>query len=167
VTPASATVATAAPGPSVDRGCTSLIVETRKQPDNAEGFFDLGKCYYNEGRFNDSVAAYNAAITINAEVAKYFEGRGLANWKNSSAPRGINDLNAAIALKPKDASLYESRGQIYLATRNWQGAMDDYDKATRINSKSKRAWLGLAEAAEQNGSPEIAESAKAQASALP
>lgn len=162
-----AAAASATAAATADRGCASLIAATRKRPDVSEGFFDLGKCHYTEGRFNDSVIAYNAAIELNANLPKYFEARGLAKWKNNSAPQGIADLNSAIDIKANDASLYESRGQIRLAMRDWQGAMDDYYKATRLNAKSKRAWLGYAEAAEKNGDSEIAASAKIQAEAIP
>jgi hypothetical protein len=165
--PVTASTAAPAPAATAGRGCASLITETRKRPDVAEGFFELGKCHYDEGRFNESVIAYNAAIEINSEIPKYLAGRALAKWKNNAAPQGIADLNSAIAITPADGSLYESRGQIRFATRDWQGAVDDYGKATRLNSKSRRAWLGLAAAAEQNGDSETAESAKATAAALP
>jgi hypothetical protein len=153
--------------PTAERGCATLIAATRKRSDDAEGFFDLGKCHFAEGRFNDSVSAYNAAIDLNDNVSRYFEARGLARWKNDMAAQGINDLKSAIELKPTDATLYETRGQIYFAMRRYQEAQDDYSKATSLNAKSKRAWLGLAEAAEKTGSDEIATAAKAQASALP
>jgi tetratricopeptide (TPR) repeat protein len=165
--PATASTAAPAPAATAGRGCASLITETRKRPDVSEGFFELGKCHYDEGYFNDAVIAYNAAIEINAEIPKYLAGRALAKWKNNSAPQGIADLDSAIGITPRDASLYESRGQIRFAMRDWQRAMDDYGKATSLNPKSKRAWLGLAAAAEQNGAPDVAESAKATAGALP
>lgn len=153
--------------PTTERGCATLIAATRKRPDVAEGFFDLGKCHFAEGRFNDSVIAYNSAIEINENVSRYFEARGQAKWKNDMPAQGLSDLKSAIDLKPADASLYETRGQIFFAMRRYQEAQDDYSQATRLNAKSKRAWLGLADAAEKTGSDEIATAAKAQASALP
>jgi hypothetical protein len=151
-------------------GCAALIAATRKQSDVASLFYDLGKCHYDEGRFGDAVRAYKSAVELN-EQPKYYEGLGLAKWKNNQASQGIKDLTSAIELsKPKDPSLYsllESRGQIYLASRNYQAAQDDYDKATQLNPKSKSGWLGLAAAAEKTMSLDIAASAKAQADALP
>ncbi len=165
--PAATSTGATAAAPTAERGCATLIAATRKRPDVAESFFDLGKCHYAEGRFNDSVIAYNSAIELNENLPKYYEARGLAKWKNDMATQGVNDLKSAIELKPTEASLYETRGQIYFAMRDYQRAQDDYDKATRLNPKSKRAWTGLADAAEKTGSDEIASAAKAQASALP
>jgi hypothetical protein len=159
------TTATAAPG------CAALIAEARKRSDVAAVFFDLGKCHYGEGRFDDAVSAYNSAIELNDNQPKYFEALGLAKWKNNLAAQGIKDVTSAITLSSPDDpnlhSLFESRGKIHLATRDYQRAQDDYGKATRLNPKSKSAWLGLADAAEKNMSLDIAASARANADAIP
>jgi hypothetical protein len=166
---AAATAATAAP--TAERGCTALIAEARKHSDVAAVFFDLGKCHYDQGRFDDAVRAYDSAIELNGGDPKYFEALGLAKWKNNLAAQGISDVSSAIALSragdPNLYSLFESRGKIRFATRDYQRAQDDYDKATRLNPKSKSAWLGLAAAAEKTMSLDIAASARTNADAIP
>jgi len=141
-------------------GCEALIASTLRQPDVAANFFDLGKCHYDEGRYNDAVAAFNDAIERNDHKAEFFEARGLAKWKNHLAAQGITDLTSTITLAPRNGALYETRGEVYLAGRDFQRAIEDFNKATTFNSESKRAWLGLATAAEQNGDESIAAAAK-------
>jgi hypothetical protein len=148
-------------------GCAAASVLTRTHPEVHANFFALGKCQYDAGHFNEAVAAFNTAVDINPNLPEYFRARGLAKWKNNLASQGITDLDTAIALAPRDGGLYESRGEIRLATRDFQRAMEDFDKATRLAPLSKSAWLGLANAAEKNGSPSIAGAARERADKLP
>jgi hypothetical protein len=151
---------------ALPNACDSLIEVTRKQPDVAAGFAELGKCLYDHGRFSESVSAFDKAAALGDKAPNLTGAQGLANWRRELNAQAMASLDSEIEREPNEASLYERRGELHAANGDFKRAMDDFDKATGLNPRSRRAWLGLAAAAGQNGRPDIATTARTRADVL-
>ncbi|KAI6243993.1 hypothetical protein M3Y99_00067700 [Aphelenchoides fujianensis] len=69
-------------------------------------------------------------------MANYYSIRGLHD-------KAIDFLKRAIRLRPDDAQVWILLGHEYLHTKNQQGAILAYRRATSVDSRSFRAWYGL------------------------
>lgn len=54
----------------------------------------------------------------------------LKKWDNA-----ISDLNESIKLCPQDAESYKARAELYLHDGKYENALDDLDRAIKLNSK--------------------------------
>lgn len=72
---------------------------------------------------------------------------------NRDLDKALDDCNAAVRARPRDASILDSRALIRVRRGEWKRAIEDYDAALAINPKS--AWSmymrGLAEAKSGEG----------------
>ena len=54
---------------------------------------------------------------------------------------GIADENQALKLKPDDWAASYARGQLYIATGNWAGAVDDYNRVIEANPTAEQGQI--------------------------
>jgi len=161
--PASAPPVTASPVAVTDKGCGTAEDAARARPEVHATHFQLGRCYYGEGRYDEAIAAISRAIDINSRLPDYFQLRGMAKWKNGLGRQGLADLDSAIRLDVMNAGLYKSRGEIQVGVGDYQRAVDDFNKATELAPQDQTAWLALADAFRKNGDREAAEVAQRRA----
>jgi tetratricopeptide (TPR) repeat protein len=64
-----------------------------------------------------------------------FASRAKAYLTQGNKENGLNDLNEAIELAPRDADLYYDRGLFYAAQPDLEAALRDFDKAIGFNAK--------------------------------
>lgn len=58
----------------------------------------------------------------------------------------FKDLSAAIKKNPDNPEVYYKRGQAFLASKYYEGAINDFQKALNLNDKDVKYYYGLAEA---------------------
>jgi tetratricopeptide (TPR) repeat protein len=59
----------------------------------------------------------------------------------SNNQKAINDYDQAIALNPKDASFFVSRGAVYASLNEYQKAINDYDQAIALDPKNAEVFV--------------------------
>ncbi|HXZ68712.1 MAG TPA: tetratricopeptide repeat protein, partial [Alphaproteobacteria bacterium] len=67
---------------------------------------DRGNQYSDEGRYDEAIAAYTAAIKLNANFAPSFHNRAFAFYKLGKLDQAIADEDQALALDPNYPDAY-------------------------------------------------------------
>jgi tetratricopeptide (TPR) repeat protein len=101
---------------------------------DSESYNGRAAAYYDKGDFDNAVADYTKAISLNSTNSAAYYNRGLAYSAMKDFEKAIADYGQAIALEPKFAfSYYTSRGQAYVAKRDYDKAISDFDQSIRLN----------------------------------
>jgi tetratricopeptide (TPR) repeat protein len=97
--------------------------------------------YFHLKRYPSAIADYDRILSIDAQDASTYHDRGLAKMLLRRDQEAIADLSAGIDIKTKDGSLesrnsvshfYETRGEAYVKTRQWDRAIRDFTAAISI-----------------------------------
>ena len=123
------TVSPSAPGDPL----TTLEARVKDQPDDGEAWSALAGAYYETGRFDEAVTAYDAAVKLAPQRAVLWSGRGearvMASPHDPMPAAAAADFEQALVRNPRDP-----RARYFLAVKldlagDHQGAID--------------RWLGL------------------------
>ena len=110
-----------------------LEAQTRDNPQDGGAWSALAGAYYESGRFEDAVAAYDTALKLSPQQASLWSGRGearvMASAHDPMPPAAAADFEHAVSLDPKDP-----RARYFLAVK--QDLSGDHQSA--IDS-----WLAL------------------------
>ncbi|MFA4888822.1 MAG: tetratricopeptide repeat protein [Candidatus Omnitrophota bacterium] len=111
-----------------------------------EEAFEEGNQYYRSKMYEQAIAAYTKAISINLEFANLYYNRGLAYYKKGDPYKAISDFDKAITIDPDYAAAYSNRGFIYYKLGDLQQAMADFGRAIKKDPEYARAYYnrGLA-----------------------
>jgi cytochrome c-type biogenesis protein CcmH len=111
----------------------ALEARTKDKPDDGEAWSALASGYFESGRFDEAITAYDKALDLAPRQAALWSGRGearvMASTHDPMPGAAASDFARAVALDPKDP-----RARYFLAvgqdlTGDHQGAID--------------AWLAL------------------------
>jgi|GEM_PF-934201 len=105
----------------------------------ADIYADLGDALLNSGKRKDAIAAYNQAITLNSEEARYYFYLGDALRESGQLKRAISAYRTAIALNPTKATTYNALGIALKEQGKLEEAIANYRKAIQLDPQ----WLGI------------------------
>ena len=111
---------------------------------DADRYYAQGIAYYRKGNFDQAIADYSKAISLDPNYAYAYYGRGLIYGKQGNFTQALSDYMKAIKLKPNYAPAYDSRGNIYCKQGSFKQAIFDYTKAIELNPKDAHAYYGRA-----------------------
>ena len=107
---------------------TALEARTRDNPEDRIAWSALAGAYFETGRFDEAVAAYDTAVKLAPQQASLWSGRGearvMASAHDPMPPAAAADFKRALTLDPKDP-----RARYFLAVKqdlggDHQGAID-------------------------------------------
>lgn len=82
--------------------------------------------------FAAALASYDAAIKLDPESPTLLGRRGLVLVVSGAPAAGVADLDKAIAARPDDAGLFRDRGRGRTLTKDYEGAITDFDRAEKL-----------------------------------
>ncbi len=86
--------------------------------------------------WEEALAACNAALEIEPQNPKFLLLRSDAYDKGDMPKKAIADCDQVIALDPKNTTAYLYRGGILIDRKDIFAALEDFEKAARIDSRS-------------------------------
>lgn len=107
-----------------------LEAHTRDNPQDGAAWSALAGAYFESGRFEEAVAAYDTALKLSPQQASLWSGRGearvMASAHDPMPPAAVADFEHAVTLDPKDP-----RARYFLAVKqdlsgDHQGAIDSW-----------------------------------------
>jgi tetratricopeptide (TPR) repeat protein len=113
-------------------------------------YYKRGFSYGALDKFDEAIADYTRAITIDKDNAKFWSARGAARLQKNDVD-AVADFDRAVALKPDDALAYQNRAAAYSAKGDLRRAIEDYDRAIARNPRDPYFFQHRARAYEALG----------------
>lgn len=111
-------------------------------PDN---YFDLGLRLLEAGEYAESIAMFERAIKLGlGDLAAVYLCRAEAMSALGQWDAAEQSVNRALEIEPYLADAYHERGQIRLARRENEGAINDFTMAIHIEPEYEAAYLSRA-----------------------
>lgn len=152
-----------APAPAAASTPKSSGLSEAEKTEKAEALKNDGNSKLASRQFNEAIALYSEAISLNPRNAIYYSNRAAAYSHIGEHQKAISDCNAAIKLDPKYSKAYSRLGLAYFSLGKYREAVEfGYRKALELepNNATARESLAAAEA-------KIAESDAASQTAAP
>jgi tetratricopeptide (TPR) repeat protein len=129
-------------------GLTAPLKNLNAAPitEDALAYLNRGRDYGREGKYDEAIAEFNKALSINGELGDAFIYRGAAYGSKGDYDRAITDCTAALRINPNNADAYYNRGVVYGMKGDYDRAIADLTAALRINPNAADAYYnrGLA-----------------------
>lgn len=97
-------------------------------------------------KFKDARSKLDEAIKANANNAKAYSDRALANDRLGRYNEAIEDATKALQLDTKSAAAYINRGWAYNKTKRYKQALEDLNHAIEIDANLPMAYVNRAHA---------------------
>ena len=92
-------------------------------------------------RYDDVITSCDAVLKVRP-TAEVFELRGLAKDRRKDFSGAIDDYTQALAQRPDQPGLWNRRGWAHLVTNAVQLALEDFDRAIRLDGSNGDALSG-------------------------
>jgi tetratricopeptide (TPR) repeat protein len=79
---------------------TPRVEPTQAANDPATALVQRGEAAFENGDYASAIAAYNAALSLNPNLAEAYNDRGLAYYRREEVDRALLDYERALALRP-------------------------------------------------------------------
>jgi tetratricopeptide (TPR) repeat protein len=104
--------------------------------------FDDGVALSREGKYDDSVAAFNRAVAINPKCQDCFYNIGFAYAQKKDYAQAEENYKKAIEVKPDYTEAYNGLANIYNAQRKFDLAAEASAKASQLSAAAPGALQG-------------------------
>ncbi|NJN68352.1 MAG: tetratricopeptide repeat protein [Chloroflexaceae bacterium] len=113
---------------------------------DAEAWYRQGYEHYNQGNYQQAIAAFSQAIVLNPAMTEAYNDRGLAYRSIGDDTRALADFSQAIEIDPAFFYAYANRGDIFYDQGNYRRAIADYQTVADLRPDLPWAHndLGLA-----------------------
>lgn len=106
----------------------------------ARAWFSIGYLLVENKNWEDSISAYNRAISLKPDFAEAYTNRGAAKAELEQRAEAITDFDEAIRLKPDFAVAYYNRGITKAELGHHEDAIADFDEAIRLKPDYAKAY---------------------------
>ena len=115
-------------------------------PESAAVLNNRGEKWQREGKYDEAIREYEAALRLNPKLAHAWNNRGLAKGALGDKDGALADYSEAIRIDPGLAAPFANRALIWAARGDYAKAVADYDQAARLNPElevayKNRAWI--------------------------
>ena len=101
-------------------------------PMTAADFYRRGNTKFSQQDYQEALADYTQALTLDPQHAPAYNNRGLARAAQGDQTGAIEDYTEALTLNPQYAPAYYNRGNIRSKRGDPQGALADYQEAAKL-----------------------------------
>ncbi len=117
-----------------------------KSPLKARGHYNLGLAYFRQGRIDDAIEGYKAAIRLKPDYDEAYNNLGLAYVRQGRIGEAIGEFRTALRLKPSLDEAHINLGLAYIRLGRLDEAIGVYREALRLKPTHVEAYnnLGLA-----------------------
>jgi len=120
----------------------SIVVPASAQEnETAMSWFMKGYNLYYEGRYNESLEAYNRALELDSSDSEAWNNKGIDEGLLGRYAAALNSFENAVAINSTYAEAWYNMGVIYDMQGDSYDAVQAYKKATQINPEYQKAWV--------------------------
>lgn len=117
------------------------LLLTKLAPSNAEYHYNVAKIYDQKGRSDMAMGFYDKAIKYNAKHVKAHAAMGLLLFKAKQFTEAKKEIDLAIKLSPETYSSYYYLGKILKESKDYAGAVRNFEKAQRDSEFRQKALI--------------------------
>ncbi len=125
----------------------SIRAAMRLEPANPHNYAlltNLGTIQRLQGKLEDAIVSYTAALSRNKENIGILESRASLFTELGNSDSALLDYSAIIEIDPLNEDALYNRGVLHLQQRNYLAAEKDFDTILEINDKTINGRLGHA-----------------------
>lgn len=129
-----------------DNGKYSELITLLSKTSNADEQQLLAYSYQKTGKFEEAMNCWNELIQKLPEVAQFYNERGVCKF-NLRFKHALEDFNKAVELEADNPYFYSCRAYVKDKIGDSEGAVEDYEKAYKLDPTDAITLnnLGLAE----------------------
>jgi tetratricopeptide (TPR) repeat protein len=94
-------------------------------------------------RYDDAIRVLTAVRNLGPQVADFHDLLGTIYYELDKPQPGIDELQTAIRLEPRNAEHYYKLGMMFLKHRTPEGALYVYQAGLHVLPNNPKLWLGL------------------------
>jgi tetratricopeptide (TPR) repeat protein len=128
-------------GPNDFAGAMEHFTKSIAIAESASAYLQRGNAYKNLGRFDQAVVDWSRSIELDPNQADAFTARGTYYQSKNDTAKALADFERSLLLNPT-VDGYFQRGQVYAALKQFDKAIQDYDRA--IAERRDAPWVYLA-----------------------
>jgi len=113
-------------------------------PYNYALLVNLGTIQRRQGKYEDAVISYTAALSRKMDNVSILESRASLYVEMGETEKAMNDYNMLISIDPLNEDALYCRGLLYLQEKSFLWAEQDFDRILEINDKTVKGRLGHA-----------------------
>ena len=99
---------------------------------DARTAFLRGNFYYNQGKYNEVLAAYNWSLELRPDDPATLNNRGHIYDKLERYNEALPDFNRSLELRPDNPDFLYNRGTIYLKLERYDEALPDFNRSLEL-----------------------------------
>jgi tetratricopeptide (TPR) repeat protein len=99
---------------------------------DAKAAFLKGNYYYNQGKYQEALAAYNLSLELDSDDPATLCNRGTTYGELGRHEEALADYNRSLELNPDDADIVCNRGTTYFKLGKFEEALADYNRSLEI-----------------------------------
>jgi Flp pilus assembly protein TadD len=104
---------------------------------------NLGRAFYAEGRVDEAIAEYRAALAISPGYSDAHYNLGIALARDGRRPEAIEEFNEALRLAPRFAAAHNNLGGVLAEDGRTEEARAHYEEAIRLDPTNAEAPYNL------------------------
>jgi len=93
--------------------------------------------------YDDAIALAGVILRADEEAWEAYYYRGFSHARSEDWEDAIADYSAALDLRPGDAAIWRSRGELQLKNLNPRRSKRDYEQSLSVNPRSTRTYSSL------------------------
>ena len=104
-----------------------------------------------QGQYQEALSDLTIAIRLTPESAEALHARGLLYQRQGQAPAGDPRFRRRRRPQSLCRAPYAARGQSFVATNQFDKAIEDFNAALNVNNKDAESWAWRGVALERQG----------------
>jgi tetratricopeptide (TPR) repeat protein len=128
----------------LDRAESICFEVTRRYPDYVAALHTLGLIYLDKRNFPRALDCLVRAQMLDPDNWMTLTALGLSYMGLGAREMAVRTLNQALAIRPLDASIFASLGELYRNEHDYSRAEDAYRKALKLDGSLESSKIGLA-----------------------
>jgi tetratricopeptide (TPR) repeat protein len=112
----------------------ALEREVEKAPDSLAAWLELGNLYFDTGKYQDAIRAYNKYLSLNPTNPDVWTDLGVMYRRSGDPAKAISSFDKAIELDPRHEQAYFNKGIVQLHDLgDREAALQTWQELIKIN----------------------------------
>lgn len=123
--------------PSRQQAIDALVDQTQKNPEDLEAWIQLGHNYFDAGRHDEAIGAYEKALAIDGQNANVWTDLGVMYRRNGDPEKAVEAFDRAMQIDPAhEISRFNKGIVLFHDLKDEAGALTAWESLLAINPQA-------------------------------